>query len=65
MHREGLGKSLPVWSLSSLMSIIKDTLSAGCKVYTQSCPIKDALGADIVMSYNLPDTINMLIYRYH
>lgn len=65
MHREGLGKYLPVWSLSSLMSILKDTLSAGCKVYTQSHPINDVLGADIVKSYNLPDTINILIYRYH
>lgn len=45
IHWKGLGKPIPVWSLSSLMSIIKDTLSAGCKVYIQSCPIKDALGA--------------------
>lgn len=39
IHWEGLGKPHPIWSLSSFMSIVKDALGAGCKVYTQSCPI--------------------------
>lgn len=33
-HWEGLGKSLPFWSLSSLVSIIKDALNADRKVHT-------------------------------
>lgn len=39
IHWKHLGKSLPFWSLSSLMSIMKGPSSVDCKVYTHLYPI--------------------------